>query len=142
MAGRIEVIVTWLEAFSIYSLILCSYFPHRWCDLSRYELLILRTYHQFSGKVWQGYDRAFRENAAATCLTDWSTMNSQLFNFYSARAAACSPYVTSTSSNAEPRSSPTSQSVCRSWNNGQCTAPLPYAALHINVLVVRGALCK
>ena len=46
---KIDDIVTWMEAFSIYTTILTSYFPHRWNDLSPYKLLI--------------YDRAFRENA-------------------------------------------------------------------------------
>ena len=71
---RIEYISTWLEAFSVYCLVLLSYFPHRWKDLLQYQLLILRTYRQFSGQVWLSYDRAFRENAMATNLTDWSAL--------------------------------------------------------------------
>ena len=57
---RIEDIVTWSEAFTIFTLILTSYFPHRWKDLTSYKLLILRTYRQFSGRVWLAYDQAFR----------------------------------------------------------------------------------
>lgn len=34
-------ITSWMEAFSIFYLILCSYFPHRWRDLTSYKLLIL-----------------------------------------------------------------------------------------------------
>jgi hypothetical protein len=67
---RIEDIVTWFEAFSIYALILTSYFPHCWRDLTAYKLLVLRTYRQLSGRVWLNYDRAFREHAAATKLND------------------------------------------------------------------------
>ena len=52
-----------------------SAFAHRWCDLTAYKLLILHTYSQFGGKVWLGYDQAFREHAATTKLTDWSCMN-------------------------------------------------------------------
>ena len=66
----IKDISTWLEAFSVYCLILLSYFPHRWKDLLQYQLLILRTFRQFSGWVWLSYHPAFRENAAATNLTD------------------------------------------------------------------------
>ena len=47
---RIEDIATWMEAFSVYSLVLTSHFPHRWRDLSQYKLLILRTYQQFSNR--------------------------------------------------------------------------------------------
>ena len=39
---RIEDITSWLEAFSIYCLILASHFPHRWKYLMNYQLLILR----------------------------------------------------------------------------------------------------
>ena len=52
-----------------------------------YQLLILRTHRQFTGRVWFAYDRAFRKHAAATNLTDWSSINVQLFNFHAAGAA-------------------------------------------------------
>ena len=52
----IEEIATWLEAFYIYCLILVSYLPHRWKDLLQYQLLILQTYRQFSGRVWLSYN--------------------------------------------------------------------------------------
>ena len=45
---------SWMEAFSIFYLILCSSFPHRWRDLTSYKLLILRTYCQFSGFLLAG----------------------------------------------------------------------------------------
>ena len=73
--------MTWSEAFTIFTLILTSYFLHRWKDLTSYKLLILRTYRQFSGRVWLAYDQAFRQHAAATKLVDWWTMkfNSKIF---------------------------------------------------------------
>ena len=52
----IKDITTWMEAFSIYCLILTCFFPHPSKDLLQYKLLILRTYWQFSGKVWLAYD--------------------------------------------------------------------------------------
>ena len=48
---RTEDIVTWSEAFTIFMLILTSYFPHCWKDLTSYKILILCTYRQFSGRV-------------------------------------------------------------------------------------------
>ena len=56
---KIDDIVTWVEAFSIFVMILTSYFLHRWDDLSQYKLLILRTCQQVSGCVWLNYDRVF-----------------------------------------------------------------------------------
>ena len=82
--GRVDDITSWLEAFSIYCLILSSHFAHRWKDLMQYQLLILRTHRQFAGRVGLGYVRAFHEHAAASNLTDWSAINVQLFNFHAA----------------------------------------------------------
>lgn len=119
---KIEDIATWLEAFAVFSYILLSYYPHRWKDLLQYQLLILRTYRQFSGRVWLSYDQAFRENAAATKLTDWSVMNSQLFNFHAAGSAA-RPSTSTSSADWEPTGSSASLVECISWNKGRCTAP-------------------
>jgi len=41
---RIEDIVSCMEAFAIFSLILVTHFPHQWKDLMQYQLLILRTF--------------------------------------------------------------------------------------------------
>jgi len=120
---RIEDIVSWMEAFSIFSMVLTSFFPHRWKDLTSYKLLILRTYRQLSGPVWLAYDKAFREHAAATKLTDWSDINSQLFNFHAAGASAREPVGSGSSNSAEAKGSSSSDIVCHSWNRGSCTAP-------------------
>ena len=48
---KIEDIAAWMEAFSIFALVLVTHFPHRWKDLLQYQLLILRRFHHFSGKV-------------------------------------------------------------------------------------------
>ena len=73
-------ILSWVEAFTVFSVIVCSYFPNRWRDLSSYKLLILRTYRQFAGYAWCDYDKAFRQHAAATRLLDWLELNVQLFH--------------------------------------------------------------
>ena len=119
---RIEDISSWLEAFAVYSLILSSHFPQRWRDLLQYQLLILRTHRQFAGRVWLAYDRAFREHAAATNLTDWSAINVQLFNFHAAGASARSGRDMSDDST-EPQGASSSNIICKSWNRGRCVAP-------------------
>ena len=68
---EITAIVTWVEAFTVYSWILCSIHPSRW----QYKLLILKISRQFPGKAWLHYDIAFRKDAAASGLVDWSRMN-------------------------------------------------------------------
>ena len=53
---HIEDITTWKETFTVFSLVLTSFFPHRCKDLTLYKLLILRIHRQFSGQVWLPYD--------------------------------------------------------------------------------------
>ena len=67
---EIQDILTWVEAFTIYSIILCASQPARWADLSHYKLLIIQTAKKFPGKAWQLYDTAFCKNAAASGLKD------------------------------------------------------------------------
>ena len=120
---RIEDIASWMEAFAIFSLILVSHFPNRWQDLMQYQLLILRTYRHFSGRVWLAYDQAFREHAATTRLTNWSAMNMQLFNFHAAGSSVRSSTVVSPNESPEPPGSSSSVIYCKSWNKGRCMAP-------------------
>ncbi|KAK3731497.1 hypothetical protein QZH41_000320 [Actinostola sp. cb2023] len=105
---RLEDIVSWTEAFSVFSLVMTTYFPQRWRDILLYKLLIIRTYRLFSGRAWLAYDQAFREHAAAAQVVDWSQINVQLYNFHTAGSS--------------PRSS-SSSTVCISWNRGHCSSP-------------------
>ena len=75
--NEIHDILSWVEAFTVYSVILTSHFSHR-CAIWP------RTYRQFSGSAWCEYDKAFRQHAAASKLSDWSSINVQLFNFHTA----------------------------------------------------------
>jgi len=122
----IEDIASWMEAFSIFSLILVSSFPHRWKDIMQYQLLILRTCRHFSGRVWLTYDQAFREHAAATRLTDWSPMNVQLFNFHAAGSSVHSSSPTTSNESPEVLGSSSSTILSKSWNKGHCTAQFSF----------------
>ena len=83
-----EDIVSGVEAFTLFAMVLTSFFLHRWWDLTAYKLLILSTYRPFAGRVWLTYDHAFREHTAATKLTDWYSVNEQLYKFHAAGASA------------------------------------------------------
>ena len=107
---KIEDIAAWVEAFTVFSLVLASFFPHRWKDLTLYKLLILHTHRHFNGRVWFSYDQAFREHAAASKLTDWSVMDAQLFNFHAAGSSARGR----PSDSLEPVGSSSSRIVCMS----------------------------
>ena len=54
-------IATWIEAFTIFSMILWHTFPSRWKDLNQYKLLIIQTARRFADKSWLHYDIAFRK---------------------------------------------------------------------------------
>ena len=120
---RIEDIISWTEAFTVFSLVLTSFFPHRWKDLTLCKFLILRIARQFSGRVWLAYDKAFRDHAAATQLADWSTMNAQLFTFHAGGASSRSSNLGTPPDSSEPVGSSSSRIPCMSWNKGRCTAP-------------------
>ena len=54
----------------------------------------MRTAQQFSGSAWLSYDQAFRRQAAASKLNDWSPTHPELFHFYvSSRVAVEQPTV-------------------------------------------------
>ena len=138
---HMEDIATWLEVFSIYSLVLTSHFPHQWKDLCQYKLLILRTYQQFSNPVRLAYDPAFCEHSAATNLTNWSNINVQLFNFHAAGTSTSGPCEFANES-AEPSGASNSQIVCKSWNRGRCSAPYAQCCFFPSLLeLLRVPLC-
>ena len=114
-------VVTWVEAFTVYMWIFCCTHPSRWHDVTQYKLLILQTARQFSGKAWLHYDSAFRKDTAASGLTDWSRMNSDLYNFHTRLPQQ--QFQPPTTSSLPSRSITSSSIFCRSWNNGSCAWP-------------------
>ena len=78
----IKDILTWMEAFTIFQMVLCAAHFHRWPDLSKYTLLIIQTARHCSSSAWLEYDLAFRKDATASGLSDWSRMNLDLYNFH------------------------------------------------------------
>ena len=115
----IEDIVSWIEAFTVYSFVLTSHFPYRWRDLAQYKLRILSIYQQYSPRVWLAYDRAFRKYAAETNICDWSQINVELLNFYASKATAWG----SRDSFSEAAGDINTRIFCKSWNRGHCAAP-------------------
>ena len=81
--GReINDITTWLEAFTIFSWIFCRAHSFRWQIVTQYKLLIIKTSRQFPRKAWLHYDIAFRRDAGACDLRDWSCTNLDFYNFH------------------------------------------------------------
>ena len=135
-------ILTWIQAFTIYQWIFCSTYPSRWQDTTQYKLLILQMACQFPRPAWLNYDMAFRKDAAAYFLTDWSQMNLNLYNFHTRASSTITgqsaPRLTSlahtsASSNIKSKRSFNPIQYCRSWNDGAVTG------LWVNVSIVMSA---
>ena len=77
-------ILTWVECFNSYIAVLTTFYPPRSRDLLAYMALIVRTAKQFGETAWLDYDRAFRREAAASNLRDWSVMRPDLYNYHTA----------------------------------------------------------
>ena len=128
-------ILSWMQAFAVYTLVVTVYYPTRVTDFLKYQLLIMRTAQQFSGSAWLAYDRAFRRRAAAYKLTDWSHLNSELFHFYiSGCVSVENPTATLPVQCVSPTKpsrpayvveasgTPSSSTLCHSWNAGRCSS--------------------
>ena len=122
-------ILTWIQAFTIYQWIFCSTYPSRCQDTTQYKLLILQMACQFPRPAWLNYDMAFRKDAAAYFITDWSQMNLNLYNFHTRASGTITGQSasrltslahTSASSNIKSKRSFDPIQYCRSWNDGAC----------------------
>ena len=126
---EIKDVLTWTEAFTIFQLVLCATFSLRWLDLTKYKLLIIQTARQHPGLAWLEYDLAFRRDAAACDLNDWSKMNLDLYNFHLHSSTSSSLLPRPSFLPGFPQSSSGSLDSCRrtpfchSWNEGKCQWP-------------------
>jgi hypothetical protein len=120
-ARRLTDISQWLHAFAIYMLIMVTYLPSRAADLIRYQLLILRMYTQFGGSAWYNYDEAFRRDAAARYVVDWSGMHVELYNFHTSVSTRV-PQPSLAPLSRESIGASFGTTICRSWNLGRCVA--------------------
>ena len=124
-------ILTWIQAFTIYASIFFRTHLTCWRDLTQYKLCILHTAPHFPRPAWLDYNVAFRKDAAASGLADWSNINLDLHNFHTGSLIASqhSPFLTSPSCLSSQSVSPISKRSleciphCHSWNQGTCRWP-------------------
>ena len=84
-------------------------------------VLIICIAKQFPGRCWYNYDRAFRLHAAASSLTNWSQMNSDLYHYHTSVAVQTST-PPSSGRHREPRGDQHATTICKSWNSGACSS--------------------
>ena len=130
--------LTWVECFNSYTAVLTTFFPSRSRDLLAYMALVIRTAKRFGGKAWLEYDRAFRREAAASSLRDWSLMRPDLYNYHTAlanRTVAISNDADQSSQRSfreEPRGEASAKQFCISWNKGTCSSAYQFCRFRHN----------
>ena len=81
--------------------------------------LVMRTEKHYGGSAWRHYDRAFRLEAEARDLRDWSTMKPDLYNYYTTQPfRQQSPRIAQPSPHQERQGDSRSRLFCLSWNQG------------------------
>ena len=122
---EISDIQTWVECFTSYITVISASFPSRARDLLSYMALIIRMAKRYTGNCWLNYDRAFRLEAAASNLRDWSQLKPDLYSYHTSVSSneTHTRFAVQSSNRREPQGSQSASEICRSWNTGACTSP-------------------
>ena len=78
--SQITNIIDWIQCFSLYIAIICRTQPQRTVDLLGYQNLIITSHQRFPDFNWATYDREFRQQAAASAVSEWSVLDNTLWN--------------------------------------------------------------
>ena len=73
-------IIEWVQCFNVYLSMICRTYPERIPDLLTYQMLIIEASMVYEGNAWLGYDRRFRQAAAANPGTQWSKTDIDLWH--------------------------------------------------------------
>ena len=135
---QVTTITEWVQCFSIYAAVIAEKYPIKIRDLLGYQALLVEAHIQYEGDAWLGYDRRFRQTAAASPDLVWAHIEPTLWNMAfagHAKSARCKHCFSlshqshdcdwAPSDNVEqaqlpPRPSHGKQSqakLCYSWNN-------------------------
>ena len=111
---------SWLQAFMIYSSILCEKFPEKSCLLFQHVDIILEAYRSFSGFAWLTYDEAFRQKLAVQPSLSWGAKDVGLWlNLFLPQRQPISR-TTNTVSSAVATPSGYKKGLCFAFNDSQC----------------------
>jgi len=76
----VQDIQVWMQWFALYATVLIKRYPETVADLMAYLSLIVQAHQDYEDPVWQRYDEAFRDKAAATGNRKWSSLDPHLYN--------------------------------------------------------------
>ena len=77
---QVASITEWVQCFCIYMAVLTSKSPERIQDLLGYMAIIVEACREYEGDTWLGYDRRFRQRAAASPDSKWARIDPTLWN--------------------------------------------------------------
>ena len=77
---HISTVLEWLQGFTTYMAVIIGTQPERAQDLLGYQAVIIDASMRYEGRGWMGYDRRFRQIAAADPTKKWSSLDSDLWN--------------------------------------------------------------
>ena len=131
---QITSISEWVQCFGVFMAVVASKSPERIIDMLGYQSIIVEASREYEGDTWLGYDRRFRQMAAATPGSKWATVAPTLWNMaftgharvqrckncfsLSHQASDCewAPNVKSTGTSSPNSRARSSSPVCKSWN--------------------------
>ena len=111
-------IVSWLQAFSIFTAVLVSSdatSKEEAAGLAAHAYLIIQLSRDLNGLQWLKYDQSYREWAAAKGIRKWGEMN---FSIYGRCLASQQPSVHTPSPGGPSRKRKSNTNVCFRWNEG------------------------
>ena len=73
-------IIEWVQCFNTYLSVMCRICPEKIPDLLAYQMLIVEASMVYEGNAWLGYDRRFRQAAAANPHMQWSKTDTDLWH--------------------------------------------------------------
>ena len=74
-----ETVPEHLCVVAVYVAVIAGKHPERVSELMAYMILIIKASQEYKVLAWFMYDEAFRRQAAATGLTEWSKINPSIF---------------------------------------------------------------
>ena len=157
-------ILEWIQCFGIYVAVLTLKHPDRIQDLLGYQALIVEACMEYNCEAWLGYDRRFRQDAAASSNTVWAKIDPTLWNKAftgQARAQRCqycfslthksedcdwadapstsrAPKLMPSSMPTKPTPTPCTAKICYAWNHSpEAACPSVIALTSISAYIVR-----
>ena len=114
-------IVEWVQCFGTYIAIITRTEPYRITDLLGYQNLIIQSYQKYQKGCWVAYDREFRRKASALHMSNWSNVDTTIWNLtFSGHAAPFPSGPNPSRGDLAYRQSPSSTSrrppICLEWN--------------------------